>query len=168
MTFFVSNGITKPIIHIKELIEKASNGNLSLVSSYNSENELGRLSSGFNGMISNMRNLVVEIIEASKLTYNSSEVITSTSEETAASIEEIARAISGVAEGVNNQVQNIQRGVEITSRLSTELDLIAHQIEQSKTASSHVTTANNEGLKAINLLKEKSEENSKATKMWKV
>lgn len=163
LTYFVSNGITKPIIQIQKLIEKASNGDLSLVSSYKSENELGKLSRDFNGMISNMKNLVVEIIEAANSTYNSSGVLASTAEETAASIEEVVRAISGVAEGANNQVQNVQQGVEITSQLSRELDSMAHQIEQGKNASSHVMTANNEGLEAIKILKDKSEENSKVT-----
>ncbi|MGE5633452.1 MAG: methyl-accepting chemotaxis protein [Caulobacteraceae bacterium] len=163
LTYLISNSITKPIIHVKELIEKASHGDLSLSSNYQSKNELGKLSSGFNAMVNSVRSLVVEIKEAAALTYNTSTSLASTAEETALSIEEVARAISGVAEGANNQVQNIQQGVEITSQLSSELDSMVHYIEQGKKSSSNVLSANNEGLEAIKILKDKSDENSRVT-----
>lgn len=163
LAYFVSSGITKPIIYIKELIEKASSGDLSLVSNYKSDNELGNLSSGYNVMVSSVKNLVGEIKEAAVSTYNSSNLLASTVEETAASIEEVARAVSGVAEGASNQVENVQQGVEITSQLSSELDSVVYHVKQGKTSLSNVLSANNEGLGAMNELKAKSDENIKVT-----
>jgi len=163
LSYIVSSSITKPIIHIKEMIEKASHGDLTLASTYQSKNELGKLSSGFNAMVGSVKTLVSEIKEAAKLTYNSSEALAATSEETAVSIEEVARAISGVAEGANNQVQNVQLGIEITSLLSKELDSMVYHVEQGKKSSANVLSANSEGIEAIKVLKDKSDENSRVT-----
>ncbi|WP_372997512.1 methyl-accepting chemotaxis protein [Lutispora sp.] len=163
LTYFISSSITIPIVTIKELIEKASKGDLTHVSSYESNNELGKLSSGYNLMVNSMKNLVTEILEAANLTYNSSRLLASTVEETAVSIEEVARAISGVAEGANNQAQNVQQGVEITTQLSRELDLMAIYVKQGESASAQVMSANYKGIEAIKMLKEKSDENSKVT-----
>lgn len=163
LTYLISNNITKPIIYIKELIEKAAYGDFSMVSNYKSKDELGKLSNGFNIMVSNIKNLVGEIKEASALTYNSSTLLASTAEGTSLSIEEVARAISGVAEGANNQVRNVQQGVEITSQLSSELDSMVYHIEQGKRASSNILSANNEGFETIKVLKDKSDENNRVT-----
>lgn len=167
LTYFTSNSITKPIIYIKELIEKASHGDLSVTSSYKSKNELGQLSSGFNVMVGSVRNLIGEIRDAAALTYNSSESLASTAEETALSIEEVARAISGVAEGAGNQVQNVQQGAEITTLLSKELDSMIYHIEEGKKSSSNILNANSEGFEVIKMLKDKSDENSKVTESVK-
>lgn len=63
LTIYLSNCLTKPIINLMYVMERASNGDLNVKHNYNRKNELGRLSQSFNKMIRILKNNYDELSE---------------------------------------------------------------------------------------------------------
>jgi methyl-accepting chemotaxis protein len=130
VTYFVSNGITKPIIKVVQLMEKASNGDLTVNSNYISRNEIGRLSVSFSNMMVNIKDLMVQIDELGKDVFTSSKTLSITTEQTAASIEDVSRAITEIADGASEQAIYAEEGVNVAVKLSGEIESWLPEIRQ--------------------------------------
>lgn len=164
ITYFVANGIAKPITNIVKLMEKAAQGDLNIRCDYKSKNELGILSQSFTNMLANIRGMMVKIDELGKCVASSSEMLAATTEETAASIEDVSRAISEVASGASDQANDAEKGVIEVTKLSAEIEIITKQIGQSKDYSNQIYQANLKGLDAMKMLEDKTTESNKVGK----
>jgi len=164
VTYFVANGIAKPIKNIVQLMEKAAQGDLNVHYSHKSKNELGRLSQSFTNMLVNIKGLMIKIDELGKCVSSSSEMLAATTEQTAASIEDVTRAISEVANGASEQANDAEKGVIEVSKLSEEIEIITAQIGQSKDYSQKIYHANVKGLEAMKMLEDKTAESNKVGK----
>lgn len=164
VTYLVSNGITKPIVNIVHLMEKASKGDLTVNSTYKSKNEIGRLSISFSNMMTNIKDLMVKIDELGKHVSSSSQMLSVTTEQTAASIEGVSRAITEVANGAGEQAKDAEAGVNAVAKLSKEIETISIQISQSKDYSNQIFKANMKGLEAMDILADKTNESNKVGK----
>ncbi|MBM7685434.1 methyl-accepting chemotaxis protein [Defluviitalea raffinosedens] len=160
----IANGITGPITNIVQLMEKASQGDLTVSSSYKSRNEIGRLSISFSNMITDVRDLIKKIDELCKQVFSSSEILSNTTEETTASIDSVGQAITAVATGANEQAKDIDDGAKEVSILSEEIEAISDQIYQSKEESQFIHEVNIKGLEAMNHLESKNGESNKVRK----
>ncbi|AOT70414.1 methyl-accepting chemotaxis protein [Geosporobacter ferrireducens] len=160
ITYFVARSITKPITGLMELMEKASRGDLTIKSSYQSRNELGKLSESFNRMLAGMSGFIREIQHNAVQVSGTSDMLASTTEDTAKSIEEVAKTISEVANGANDQASEAEKGAAAVQSLSAELENMAVHIQGSSQSSNQVYEANQKGLEAIEILEEKSKENN--------
>ena len=161
ITYFVAKSISKPITGLMVLMEKASKGDLSVKSSYQSNNELGKLSESFNRMMTGMSSFIREIQQTAAQVSGTSDMLASTTEDTAKSIEEVAKTISEVANGANDQASEAEKGAAAVQRLSVELDSMAAHILGSSKSSNQVQQANQKGLEAIHVLEEKTKENNR-------
>jgi methyl-accepting chemotaxis protein len=164
VTYFVATGITKPIINIVQLMEKASKGDLTVNSTYKSKNEIGRLSLSFSNMMINIKELMIRIDELGKSVSSSSELLSVTTEQTAASIEDVSKAITEVAGGASEQAKDAEDGVIAVTKLSQEIQIITDQINQSKDYSDQILKANAKGLEEMNILEDKTTESNKVGK----
>lgn len=160
----IANGITGPITNIVQLMEKASQGDLTVSSSYKSRNEIGRLSISFSNMITDVRDLIKKIDELCKQVFSSSEILSNTTEETTASIDSVGQAIIAVATSANEQAKDIDDGAKEVSILSEEIEAISDQIYQSKEESQFIHEVNIKGLEAMNHLESKNGESNKVRK----
>jgi len=160
----IANGITGPITNIVQLMEKASQGDLTVSSSYKSRNEIGRLSISFSNMITDVRDLIKKIDELCKQVFSSSEILSNTTEETTASIDSVGQAITAVATSANEQAKDIDDGAKEVSILSEEIEAISDQIYQSKEESQFIHEVNIKGLEAMNHLESKNGESNKVRK----
>ncbi|WP_432666102.1 methyl-accepting chemotaxis protein [Wukongibacter baidiensis] len=157
----VSNKITKPIVTLMQLMEEASTGNLTVKSTNKSKSEVGRLSQSFNILLDNTRQLIGKIDNVASSVTKSAEFLSKTTEETEVSINEVAQSVTSVASASSDQAKEAEAGLEASTNLSRELDIMANYIEQSKNSSNTIHEANSMGLKAIESLSEKSQETDK-------
>lgn len=164
ITYFVANSITKPIVNVVKLMERAATGDLTVSSSYKSKNEIGRLSMSFTDMMANIRDLMSKIDGLGKHVSSSSKTLSVTTEQTAASIEDVSKAITEVAGGASEQAKDAEEGVVAVTKLSEEIEIISNQIGQSKDYSNQIFNANVKGLEAMNLLAEKTDQSNKVGK----
>ncbi|WP_432402543.1 methyl-accepting chemotaxis protein [Wukongibacter sp. M2B1] len=154
----VSNRITNPIITLLKLMDEASKGNLTVMSTDKSKSEVGRLSQGFNILLDNTRKLIGKIDDVASSVTKSVEFLSKTTEETEISINEVAKSVTSVASAASDQAKEAETGLKASTNLSKELDIMANYIEESKNSSNTIYEANSMGLKAIESLSEKSEE----------
>ncbi|MDF2890537.1 MAG: hypothetical protein K0R80_904 [Clostridia bacterium] len=164
VTYFVANGITKPIVNIVQMMEKASKGDLTVHSTYKSKNEIGRLSISFSNMMMNIKDLIIKIDELGKRVAASSKTLSVTTEQTAASIEDVSKAIMEVAGGASEQAKDSEGGVTAVTKLSKEIEAISNQISLSKDYSNQILNANVKGLEAMDMLADKTNESNKVGK----
>lgn len=164
LTYYISNKITRPIIHIVQSMEKASKGDITVSSNYKSSNEIGRLSSNFTLMMSNIKELMLRIHKLGKQVESSSKALSEITEKTATSIEEVSKAVVEVAEGANELAKDAEDGVYATVNLAEEIDIISEQIEKSKDYSEKIYKSNSQGLQIMELLANKTEESNKVGK----
>lgn len=160
-TYFISRSITKPIVQLMHLMEKAAGGDLTVNSSYQSKNEIGRLSASFSIMITQIRDLIIQIDSLGDQVVASSHTLSSTTQQTVASIEEVSKATTDVAMGASNQAKDAEDGVIAVTEFSEEIDNISIQINQSKDFSDQIHSSAVKGLEIMDLLTDKTEESNK-------
>jgi methyl-accepting chemotaxis protein len=160
--YYISRRITVPIISVMKLMEKASQGDLTVSSNYQSKTELGRLSTSFNDMITNLRELVSKINQLGGMVNTSSRTLSETTTQTVQSIEEVSKAIGEVALGAGELANDAESGVTAVVKLSSDIETIAERITQSKEYSDQIYDSNVKGLEIMGQLEAKTKESNKA------
>ena len=125
LSLLLSRGIAQNIKKLKDVFEKASNGDLTVSINPSTKDEFMDLANSFNFMMKNISNLMNSVTKSSKEVLETSSNLASMSEEVTASIGEVAKAIEEVSEGATNQSQNAQQGVSEMNDLSDKLDKIS-------------------------------------------
>lgn len=123
--FIIKNTIKKPIVLLQKDMERVSAGDLTIRTSYKSENELGRIVQSFNSMLDNLQQLIGQVKVTAK------EVITSTENmlqetKTAAHISnEVVRTTSEVNKEIEGQVTSIQESSTSMEEIATGVQTVA-------------------------------------------
>lgn len=69
-SFFYSNSLSKPILELKEVFEKAANGNLNVLANEEIPNELGIAAKSFNKMLGKIKDLTYKDMVTGLYNYN--------------------------------------------------------------------------------------------------
>jgi methyl-accepting chemotaxis protein len=156
--------ISVPIRKIGEAVDVVASGNLNIGNiNIKNRDEIGRLNLSFNTMVKNISELIASVKNSTEVVYNSSKVLENIVDETTAAVNQVAVSVEEIANGSSEQAKETENGVIRVRSLSEKIDLVTNLTI--KTNEAAVTTAgmSDKGLKAIEVLAEKSEENSKAT-----
>lgn len=161
--YFLVRFLIKRILNIKEVMEKVAEGDLSVVSSHESNDELGELSESINGMLKNINSLIHQVKENGKNTLESAQSLAATAEQAAATTTQVTRATEEITKAANKQNNDIGSSIET-------LNILAQKIEQANAIAQNVHTIANqahsltqESKGTVNTLQQASEENSIAS-----
>ncbi|RSL33011.1 methyl-accepting chemotaxis protein, partial [Salibacterium salarium] len=132
--FIFSGRLTRHINTLKEKMGQVSEGDLTVNTSINSNDEIGVLGSQFNKMTQDMNELLQSMGTTVFQLRDSSEQLSATSEETTASSQDINKAIRDVAESAtsmsgqteetNNAAADLASSIEnITTKVGTMNDM---------------------------------------------
>lgn len=113
----ISRMITKPLSAMQTLMAKARRGDLTVRGTYQSRDELGRVTTDFNEMMQEMQGIMSQIRETSMTLSASAEELSATTSETSHATEEITLAVQDVAQGAEIQL----RGAEETNQTMKEM-----------------------------------------------
>jgi len=163
LSLLLSRGIAQNIKKLKDVFEKASNGDLTVSINPSTKDEFMDLANSFNFMMKNISNLMNSVTKSSKEVLETSSNLASMSEEVTASIGEVAKAIEEVSEGATNQSQNAQQGVSEMNDLSDKLDKISANSNEMDKLSINTKELGSKGLAMIDSLIEKSNKTKTAT-----
>lgn len=164
ITFYSVQNLTNPIIKLKVLMKRASQGDLTVHSYYNSKNEMGDLSNSFNSMIDDMKKLINKISEASGKVTSSSSLLASVANENVKAIEEIAGTITNVAESAQDQAIGAENGLNAANNLSSELEKMMSDVEKMMISTEEAVNSNSKGVKVIDKLEAESNKNNEVIK----
>lgn len=161
-SFIFSNRLTG---HVKDMLagmEKVRKGDLTVSFDVDSTDELGKLGQYFTATVSELGTLVKSIQEISSEVTLSAQNLAATSEEASASADEVARTVEEIAKGASDQAQDAERGVQVVQALSTKFVKLNDRTEKMIEAAHSASGANQEGVRSINSLKDKTKQTDAA------
>lgn len=156
--------ISVPINKINEAVKTVAEGNLA-ISDINIKNrdETGELAGSFNKMIKNIKSLVLDVKTSSATVLKSSKTLEEIVEQNTASIDQVAVAVGEIAAGASQQATDTENGVVSIKELAADIEHVTDSAVKTNNIASKTAQLSNMGLKAVELLTEKSNENSDAT-----
>ncbi|MCY6370129.1 methyl-accepting chemotaxis protein [Clostridium ganghwense] len=155
----ISRGITNPINKLVEVIEKASEGDLTVKSDIVSKDELGHLSNSFNSMTENIRLLVNKINSSMNIVSSTVDTLVETSESTSLSIEEVAKTVQQIAQGSSHQSENVESVVDKVDNLGNEIENLNSYSQDMKANSDDIVNINKNSKQIVRNLFDKTEQN---------
>jgi methyl-accepting chemotaxis protein len=163
LAIFQARGMVKPIMALESTMETVKDGDLTVRSQVESEDEIGQMASNFNIMIDHFSDMLSKSKAVAHSVSISAEELASGSEEVSASADEVARVIDEIAQGAGQQASETEIGVGLMSGLSDKIETLSKDsIIMSKAAES-VADANTRGNQVMADLKLRTEENQAST-----
>lgn len=168
IAFFVSTTISKPVRVLTSLFKKAETGDLTVISTIKSSDEVGQLAKAFNHMLVKMKTLISDAKEVSiAVTTSSQEMMASTIEVNNAS-EQVAITTNNIAKGASVQAAAAQDASEKLDSLSHQIDSVVAGAQLMKQYAAEAVKMNLNGLELIKQLQERFKDNNEiSTKVSK-
>lgn len=166
ISFILGKTIAKPIIKLTQIVDKKAELDFSDIdekmigSIINKKDEISRMALSIQDMSQNVRGLIINVSETGEQVSATSEELTASADQTAKASQEVSYTITGIAEGASSQAENTMESAKALEVLSGEieknLERTGNLSDAFKTIIDHIS----EGMKAIDVLKEKSQQNS--------
>ncbi len=148
IVYYLSKKYTKPIVKMAKAMEEAQLGNLTLEEiEITSEDEIGVLAKGFNGMIHNLKMLTLSIKESALNLDNALINTTNSIEGSVSSSQEVAQAIHEIAIGSQTLAEEVEKGTisikHISDSVKNTNDSTRRMIELSKSTENYLQRGRN-------------------------
>ena len=128
VVYFVTKGITKPIIAVTNAVKEAANGDLTVQTTVTSDDEIGQLAVAANAMTTNLRNLVREVQTNSQQVAASSEELTACADQVAQASSQVAAAVAEVAKGTERQLEAVNDSSAVVGQMSSNLEHVVIEL----------------------------------------
>lgn len=138
VAFFITGTITGPVAKITEFTERFGRGDLSGEVDIDTEDEIGQMAKFLNNAVINLRNIMQELVQATKALTASSGNMSAVSEQMASSAEEMnsqAAMVAAASEQVSAGVSTVASAAE---QSSYSLSNIASMTEEMSAAFSSI------------------------------
>jgi methyl-accepting chemotaxis protein len=165
ISFFTTLQITRPINNMIELTKALSRGSFLVKSEKYNISEINELSSYFNNMVLNLKDMILTTAHITGDTNESARKLLNICEDLNMSSESISAAAGEIAVGSTNQTEETIKCVEISYKFNSEINNAVHSLNDVNKATNESIDIINENSEAINTLSETSYNNSKAMSM---
>ncbi|MBU3111126.1 methyl-accepting chemotaxis protein [Clostridium lacusfryxellense] len=167
VAYYFSKKITKPILLVKELVDKTANFDLSIENRFevlkNYKDETGEIAKSALNLRSELRNIVKLIKSDSNDVLNFAQGLSISTGETVISIQGVTQTVEELANGCNSQAKDAQESVEKLNGLSSEIDITVDSAIKAKVFSQEVKGINKSSKDTFKVLKVKLVQNNSAT-----
>jgi methyl-accepting chemotaxis protein len=149
--FFVSTGITKPIVTVALTLKDISEGEGNLTESVNihTKNEIGELARYFNATLEKIKNMIISIKKQSALLSGIGDDLASQMSETAAAIIEIAAHIQSVKNQTGDQSVSVTKSIAAMEQITGNIGTLSGQVERQSVNVAQSSSAIEEMLASI-------------------
>ncbi|MDR2662218.1 MAG: methyl-accepting chemotaxis protein [Treponema sp.] len=149
--YFVSIGITKPIVNVALTLKDISEGEGDLTKTVNvqSKDEIGDLARYFNATLGKIKNLVVTIKDRSVALFDIGNELASNMTETAAAINEITANIQSIKSRVINQSASVTETNATMEQITINIDKLNDHVNRQSTSVAQSSSAIEEMLANI-------------------
>ncbi|MFB5759846.1 methyl-accepting chemotaxis protein [Paenibacillus medicaginis] len=136
------HSLLQPLKRLQQNTEQISGGDLTVQVATARNDEIGELSRHFQGMVDNLRSMILQVQEMTDSLSSSSQQLAAGAEQTTLAIEHVTLAMQEVATGTEKQLMTIHEGDERMQEMSAEVDHISTSMQQmSEMAASSITLA---------------------------
>ncbi|WP_096186818.1 methyl-accepting chemotaxis protein [Evansella halocellulosilytica] len=157
-SYFVASRMTKPIRLLNDKVKQMSEGDFSTEVTVKGKDEISQLASSVNHMSTELRQLIGSIQNSANDCKGMAEELSAVSEETMATSDDMSLAVSEVAVGASKQAEDIEEANQQVHRLSEQVETAASQTNDMNTLSSEMRAANEQGIKQMEVLDERTKE----------
>ncbi|MCQ4087500.1 methyl-accepting chemotaxis protein [Saccharibacillus sp. JS10] len=147
--YLIARAVSTPLRQIQTLMQNAENGDLTVQANYQSRDELGVLSTSFNGMIAGLRSIIQKVDESAMTLSASSEQLTASAEQTAVASGHIATSSSALADGFESQTQTVSGVTYSAQQLADSMNRIRSGSESITELAGRTEHSANEGLSDV-------------------
>ena len=130
MMLFVVRGILRQVRDIKSSLEQGSDGNIKVVSTHMTNDQLGDISDLINIMVAQLTNILMGIDQGSNTLQQSSKDISETAQTNQRQTEELSRAIEEIAIGSLKQAEETEHSVQHSENLGKIMDEVGSYVKQ--------------------------------------
>lgn len=149
IAFFISRNISRPVGSVAEFASQIANGNLGIDNiSYQSEDEIGQLANAFNKMLSNLRTIISQVAVSAEQVAASSEELAS-AEQSAQAATQVSITVMEVANDTETQRQNILITADTITRMTTEIQQVATNVNTVTAVSNKAAVAAQKGGQSV-------------------
>mgnify|MGYP001233705341 CR=1 FL=1 len=157
--------ISGPIKKIAKAVDVVASGNLNLQDlKIKNRDEIGQLNNSFQIMTKNVSTLIGSIKDSADVVLSSSQELENIVYENTISINEVAVSVEDIAKSSNDQAVETENGVIRMKVLANQIDHVAELVVNTDETAAVTTLLGAKGLEAMDLLSQKSDDNSRAAK----
>lgn len=124
VTFTVVKQTTKPIEILATHVDKVAAGDLTVQAEVHGQDEIARLSSGFNQMVHNLRGLVSQVNTNAELVAASSEELTASAHESAQTSNQVAVSVTEIAASADKQLTSVNQTAKTVESMAGNLQKV--------------------------------------------
>lgn len=161
MMLFVVRGILRQVRDIKSSLEQVADGNLKVVSTHMTNDQLGDISDLINVMVAQLTNILMGIQQGSNTLQQSSKNIAETAQTNQRQTEELSKAIEEIAIGSVKQSEETEHSVQHSENLGKIMDEVGSYVQQFTHTSEQLSAVQVQVTHEHEILLEKSRENAK-------
>ncbi|NOZ28589.1 MAG: methyl-accepting chemotaxis protein [Chloroflexi bacterium] len=163
----VLDAVVEPINEALDVISAIAQGDLTqeVVGDYRGDH--ARLKEGINAMVTNLRDLIVQVQSGAASVASASAQIQAATEQAAEAVQQVAATIQQVAEGTAQQTEAVTRAAAQVDQMTQAIDGIAQgaqeqaqAVEQASRAVAEMTAANEQVMSSAQMSAEMSEESA--------
>lgn len=145
-TWFISNGISRPLERIINSMSEAEKGHLHTRLNFESQDEFQRLAENFNRMLEGICQMISKVLETSDDLATSSQELSSASVESAATLVDISKNVNDINVSSVDISDNLEKTTNSVDSFSQSAQKVAQLAETAVTAASTTSeTASNGG-----------------------
>lgn len=145
-TWFISNGISRPLERIINSMSEAEKGHLHTRLNFESQDEFQRLAESFNRMLEGICQMISKVLETSDDLATSSQELSSASVESAATLVDISKNVNDINVSSVDISDNLEKTTNSVDSFSQSAQKVAQLAETAVTAASTTSeTASNGG-----------------------
>ncbi|MCG8540231.1 MAG: methyl-accepting chemotaxis protein [Clostridia bacterium] len=161
LSLYITFNITNPLKKIMELMNRVEKGDLTVKSELVGNNEIVKLSKGFNNMIDSMRKLIKDTNRTFKSVKVSTKSVDEIAEQYTMVSEQVAISMGEIANGSTEQAKNAEDATLIMGQLSSRIDNMVDSINVVKEATDKTKEISGNATDTVKNLYEKTEEYAK-------
>lgn len=136
VTFVMAKRITKPLEILSSQVNMVAGGNLTVQAEINGKDEIADLAAGFNKMVHNLRDLILQVHTCAEQVAASSEELTASSHESAQASNQVAGSITDIAHGAEQQLKTVKNASAVVENMSISIHHVTVEANQALAKSS--------------------------------
>jgi len=163
ISFTTQRTLNKFIKSFSEEMESIKKGDFTILLDREKYSLIKFIVSPINVILSDIRRLIENFFSLSMSMVQVSKQVMNSSEQVSASVSEVAKTVDEIAKGASDQAQEAQQGVIIVDKLSEQINYVFNTYKEVALQTSKIDELNSLGQTAVNILRNRSIENSSAS-----
>lgn len=163
----ISLSISRPIKKIMALMKQVEAGDLTVNADIKGKNELAQLSSSFNTMIKNIKQLVKNTRGTGGIVKENTNKINQFSRQTASYAQEVSASIEAISEGAINQSDEAQHSNEVMNNLSEKILSMSNSLKSVISSTEQIKSSSNQAADVVMTMNQKTQDSVEMSKQIK-